>query len=108
VLTPHGRAACIMQGMHILCDLMPAGQHASSKIDADDAISAAQCRGARAMIEMSRADLADIASVGQRTIADFESGARTPIRATLAALRRALEAAGVEFLSGSGVRLKAK
>jgi len=45
-------------------------------------------------------------SVGERTIADFESGARAPIRATLSAIQRALEAAGVEFMADNGVRLK--
>jgi hypothetical protein len=40
----------------------------------------------------------------------FESGAAEPIPATLAAIQRALEAAGVEFIpengGGAGVRLR--
>ena len=71
------------------------------------AMSAAQCRAARALLGLSRSDLARIASVGERTLADFESGARTPIRATLAALQRALEVTGVEFLPDDGVKLRA-
>lgn len=44
------------------------------------------------------------------TIADFEVGRRTPMPRTLAAIRTALEAAGVEFIAenggGAGVRLR--
>jgi transcriptional regulator with XRE-family HTH domain len=85
---------------------MQSGQQPSSDISINYAISAAQCRAARALLEMSRANLAKAASVGERTIADFESRTREPIRATLAAIQRALEAAGVEFLPENGVRLK--
>ena len=60
------------------------------------------------MLEISRADLAKMAAVGARTLADFETGTRSPIRATLAAIQRALEAGGVEFLPNDGLRLKAK
>ncbi|MGO8738784.1 helix-turn-helix domain-containing protein [Rhodoblastus sp.] len=74
------------------------------------AISDAQSRAARALIGWSRETLAKAANVSLRTIVDFERGAREPHAATLAALRRALEAAGVEFIpengSGAGVRLK--
>jgi len=69
-------------------------------------ITAGQCRAARAFLDISRSELARAASVGERTIADFESGARAPIRATLSAIQRALEAAGVEFMADNGVRLK--
>jgi predicted transcriptional regulator len=58
------------------------------------------------LLEISRSDLAKAAAVAERTIADFESGFRDPIRATLAAVQRAFEAAGVEFLPDNGVRLK--
>jgi len=39
---------------------------------------------------------------------DFESRTREPLRATVAAIQRALEAAGVEFLPENGLRLKAQ
>lgn len=69
-----------------------------------------QCRAARALIEWSRADLAKAAKVSERTITDFERGARSPINASLAAIAGALEEAGVEFIpangGGPGVRLK--
>lgn len=70
----------------------------------------AQCRAGRALLDWSRDDLARESSVGLRTIVDFERGAREPRRLTQEALRRALEAAGVEFIpengGGAGVRLK--
>jgi hypothetical protein len=50
------------------------------------------------------------AKVARKTIADFEREARQPYDRTLAAIRAALEAAGVEFIAenggGAGVRLK--
>lgn len=69
-----------------------------------------QSRAARAMLELSRVELSERAAVGERTLTDFERGARTPLRNTLIAIRRALEDAGVEFIAenggGPGVRLK--
>ena len=62
------------------------------------------------MIDMSRDKLAKAAGVAPRTLADFETGARTPLRNNLLAIQAALEAAGVEFINpnggGPGVRLK--
>jgi transcriptional regulator with XRE-family HTH domain len=57
-----------------------------------------QCRGARAMLNMSREELAQLANVAERTIADFEAGRRQPIPSTLSALQRALYQAGIEFI----------
>lgn len=69
-----------------------------------------QCRGARAMLNMRREDLATASSVAQATISDFELGKRNPHPRTLAAIRAALESAGVEFIvengGGPGVRLR--
>jgi transcriptional regulator with XRE-family HTH domain len=57
----------------------------------------------------SQTDLADRAGVSRATVADFETGKRTPITNNLSAIRAALEAAGVEFIpengNGPGVRL---
>lgn len=71
-------------------------------------ISAAQIRAARGLIDWSQTQLAKEAGVGISTIADFERGKRTPIGNNLAAIQRALEAAGVEFTNGDepGVKLK--
>jgi len=74
-------------------------------MDTQQVLSAAQSRGARAMLSWSQAELAAAAEVAQQTVVDFERGARAPYTKTLAAIRRALEAAGVEFLPDNGVRL---
>ena len=70
----------------------------------------AQCRAARALLSWSQAELAEKASVSKQTLVDFERGARQPYPRTLADIRSALEAAGVEFTNGDapGVRLKKK
>lgn len=67
----------------------------------------AQCRMARAGISWGVRDLAAAASVAMGTLVDFETGKRTPQPRTLAAIRTALEAAGVEFTNGDqpGVKL---
>jgi len=69
-----------------------------------------QSRAARALIDWSQAQLASAANLGESTVRDFEKGRRVPTVNNLAAIRAALEAAGVEFIppngSGAGVRLK--
>jgi len=59
---------------------------------------------------MTQLTLAELSGVSPRAIADFEAENRKPIKATLAAIQRALEAAGVEFTNGGqpGVRLAAQ
>jgi transcriptional regulator with XRE-family HTH domain len=73
-------------------------------------ITAPQCRAARGLLGISQETAASLSGVGLRTIAGFEAGKTVPIKANLAALRSALEAAGVEFIAenggGAGVRLK--
>ena len=73
-------------------------------------ISPAQCRAARGLADMTQTQLAQASGVSLRTIAHFEKGQRQPIPANLAALQRALEAAGAIFIDqngeGPGVRLK--
>ncbi len=56
-------------------------------------------RAARAFLQWSQADLAKEAAVGISTIAEFEKGLRTPIANNLAAMKRALQTAGVRFTS---------
>src|SRR5271154_6384814 len=74
-------------------------------------ISSAQMRAARALLRWSALDLAKASKVGVATIRRAEVAEREiPVTtANEAALRRALEAAGVEFTNGDrpGVRLSA-
>ena len=62
------------------------------------------------MLAIDQGTLAERANVSRNTIASFESGQRVPGANNLAAVRAALEAAGVEFIAenggGAGVRLK--
>jgi len=74
-------------------------------------ISPEQCRAARALIGLSRRQLAWFADISERTIIDFERRARSPRQRTLTDLRNELENAGVVFIDtdengGAGVRLK--
>lgn len=73
-------------------------------------ITPAQCKAARALINLDQASLAKRASVSRNTVVDFEKGNRTPGANNLAAMRSALEAGGVIFIDengdGPGVRLR--
>jgi transcriptional regulator with XRE-family HTH domain len=73
-------------------------------------ITPAQCRAARALLEWTQNQLAEAARVGVVTIRQFESSDTEPRRATIDVIKRALEAAGVEFIDenggGPGVRLR--
>lgn len=68
----------------------------------------AQCRAARALLDVSQQALADASEVGLRTISSFENEEGSPTRATVRLLRTALENMGVEFLDDDrpGVRLR--
>lgn len=73
-------------------------------------ISVAQCRAARGLIGWSQGKLAEESRVSASAIANFENGRTTPVPNNLDALRRAFEAAGVQFIpqngGGAGVRLR--
>ena len=73
-------------------------------------ITAAQCRAARGLLEWSQLELAEYADVGVVTVHQLESGLSRPHRATFDVVKRAFEAAGVEFIDanggGPGVRLR--
>ena len=70
----------------------------------------AQCRAARALIEMDQAALAEKAGISRNVVVDFENGRRTPMYNNLAAIRHTLETAGVVLIGedgdGVGVRLR--
>lgn len=76
----------------------------------DKTISARQCRAARGLLGWSQDQLAVAANVARVTIATFETGKSRPVANNLAAIRAALEAAGVIFIpengGGDGVRMK--
>ena len=61
----------------------------------------AQCRAARAFLQISQDDLAKAASVSVSTVRDFEVGKRAPIAATLAAMMKTLEGLGARFQEDS-------
>jgi predicted transcriptional regulator len=73
-------------------------------------ITPQQIRGARAMLGLTQAELAERASISKTGLNNIESGAADPKASTLKAIRAALEAAGVEFIpengGGAGVRLR--
>ena len=71
------------------------------------AVSPAQCRGARGLLNWSQSDLVERSGVGLKTIADYERGATTrPYTRTIEALVATFEAAGIEFIN-RGVRMRA-
>jgi transcriptional regulator with XRE-family HTH domain len=76
----------------------------------DKLISPVQCRMARAGLGLTAGALAERAQVSKVTLSDFELGKRSPMPRTIAAIRAALEKAGMEFIDanggGAGVRLK--
>ncbi len=73
-------------------------------------ITASQCRAARGLLGWTQQELADSARIGVATVRLFEAQNARTRAATLAVLKQALEAAGVEFIEenggGPGVRLR--
>jgi transcriptional regulator with XRE-family HTH domain len=64
----------------------------------DDApITGEQCRAARAWLEWSQEDLADLSKVGLSTIKDLEKGKRKTMPVILEHIRRIFEEVGVSF-----------
>ncbi len=94
---------------------MPKVLNNSSGIDVGNPVfllSSELIRAARALLRWEQRDLSNASSVSLPTIKRLESkpGALAAHGSTVAALRRALEAAGVEFIDenggGPGVRLR--
>ena len=77
---------------------------------ATTALTAAQCRAGRALIDWTQSQLSLSAGIDVQTIADFEKRFRAADETTRRRLRATLEAAGVVFISenggGAGARLK--
>lgn len=74
-------------------------------------MTSAQVRAARGLVNWSVRELAERSGIHRNTITNFETGKSAGDPGTLAAIRAALEAAGVVFIAenggGPGVRLKA-
>ena len=70
----------------------------------------AQSRAARGLLSITQTELAKAADLGQSTVIDFERERRVVSESAIAAIRAALEAAGVVFLpengNGPGVALR--
>jgi transcriptional regulator with XRE-family HTH domain len=70
----------------------------------------AQCRAARALLDWTQPELASTAAIGLSTVVDFERVRRIVSNEAMAAIQRALEAAGVIFTpengDGPGVKLR--
>ena len=73
-------------------------------------VTPGQCRAARGLLGWNQQEVARRARVGIVTVHQLETGVSQPRRATLDVIRRAFEAAGVEFIDenggGPGVRLR--
>ncbi|WP_449229771.1 helix-turn-helix domain-containing protein [Azospirillum doebereinerae] len=63
-----------------------------------DVISCRQIRAARALLGWSRQTLAEKATISENALARLERGEVDTRTSTLQSVRRALEAAGVEFI----------
>lgn len=70
----------------------------------------AECVAARSLLNWTQLQLAEASGTDAPAIRNFEDGRIAPVEANAEALRRALEAAGVRFVSeiggGAGVRLR--
>ncbi len=69
-------------------------------------ISPAQCRMARAALNWTASDLGLRSKVGTATILRFERELSSPVHSTREVLRRAFEAAGLEFIADTGVNIR--
>lgn len=68
----------------------------------------AQCRAARALLDWTQPQLANAAGLGLSTVVDFEKQRRATISVDAKiAIRNALESAGVDFINGTGVKVRA-
>ena len=81
-------------------------------IENGDYITPSQCRGARALLDITQPELARAAHLGLSTVVDFERTRREVSIEAVAALRSALEHRGIVFISenggGPGVRLRGR
>ena len=73
-------------------------------------MSPSQCRGARALLDMTQPRLASLADLGLSTVVDFEKQRRAVSEEAVRKMQEALETAGIIFIyengGGAGVRLR--
>jgi transcriptional regulator with XRE-family HTH domain len=63
----------------------------------------AQCRAARALLDITQSELADAARLGLSTVVDFEKERRQVSEDAIRAMQNALEHSGIKFSSETGV-----
>ncbi len=73
-------------------------------------ITPAHIRAARALLDITQADLAKRAGISKTGLNNIERGHADPRTSTMAAIERVLEDAGIEFSNSGepGVRLRRK
>lgn len=73
-------------------------------------ISPEQCRAARALLNWTQQDLADLSGAGLSSVKGLESGEKKTHARIREMIRKTLENEGVQFLNGDapGVRLVGK
>ncbi len=69
-------------------------------------INAAQIRAARALLNWNQSQLADISGIARSSIKNIENDITAPRIDSAFAIQQAFENHGVEFLPGSGVRMR--
>lgn len=72
-------------------------------------MTGAQCRAARALLDISQTELAAIAKVGANLVRDFEHDKRLPRDTSIRRIRAALVVSGIEFIDdpdGGGAKFR--
>jgi transcriptional regulator with XRE-family HTH domain len=64
----------------------------------------AQCRAARALLDMTQSELGRAAGLGLSTVVDFEKGRRRVSERAIKSMQAALEGAGIPFNEQGGLR----
>lgn len=70
------------------------------------AITTAQIRGARGILNWSQQDLAQRTGISATSIGAIENGQTTPRESTLATIRKTFENADIEFIGMEGIRVR--
>jgi len=70
------------------------------------AITTAQIRGARGILDWSQAELSARTGISATSIGSIENGQTTARASTLSLIQKAFETAGIEFIGTDGVRIR--